>query len=216
MGMAALPPTLGEDRTPTFKTALPNALHFRRGIQNMRVRDIEFQIPIPPRKDDPTKPDFSVVQRAWWDVIKLVYKEAEDKDDPSSPMRLTLELRIMGSSDVIMAPQRGNKLGTASIEVLTIPDAVTDDEWTDFVQQVTNIWMSYGDGLNVRPHWAKEWEGLQFKGQDAREYLKNVAYPKQIAEFRTALERIGEPHGWGLDQLRSRFSNELWDKIVFE
>jgi hypothetical protein len=28
-------------------TALPNALHFRRGIQNMRVRDLEFQIPIP-------------------------------------------------------------------------------------------------------------------------------------------------------------------------
>lgn len=214
--MAALPPTNGEDSTPTIITALPNALHFRRGIQNMRVRDTEFQIPIPPRRDDPTKPDFSIVQQAWWDVIKLVYQQAESKDDPSSPMRLTLELRIMGGSDVIMAPQRGNSLGTASIEVLTIPDAVADDEWMDFIQKVTDIWMSYGDDLNVRPHWAKEWDGLQLKGQDARKYLKNVAYRLQIDEFRAALRRIGKPHGWGLDELRSRFSNELWDEIVFD
>ena len=37
----------------------------------MRVRDMEFQIPIP---DKDGKPDFSVVQRAWWDVISLVYE----------------------------------------------------------------------------------------------------------------------------------------------
>lgn len=213
--MAVLPPTLGEKNTPTIITALPNALHFRRGIQNMRVRDTEFQIPIPPRKDDPMKPDFSIVQRAWWDVIKLVYQEAEDKDDSSSPMRLALELRIMGGSDVIMAPQRGNTL-TASIEVLTIPDAVADDEWMEFIQKVADIWMSYGDELNVRPHWAKEWEGLQFKGNEALKYLKNVAYFSQIAEFRTALQKIGQPHGWGLDELQSRFSNELLDKLIFD
>ncbi|KAL3472464.1 hypothetical protein BJX99DRAFT_262252 [Aspergillus californicus] len=215
-GMAALPPTQGEDDEETIITALPNALHFRRGIQNTRVRDTEFEIQIPPRKDDPTKPDFSIVQRAWWDVIKLVYNDAEDKDDPSSPMRVTLELRIMGGSDVLMAPQRGNNLGTASIEVLTIPDAVADNEWINFIQKVCELWMSYGDELNVRPRWAKEWDGLQLNGQDARTYLKNEAYPKQIKDFRTALEKIGWPHGWGLAELRSRFSNELWDKIIFE
>ncbi|KAF7586503.1 hypothetical protein BBP40_008785 [Aspergillus hancockii] len=216
LGMAALPPTTGEDHTPTIKTALPNALHFRRGIQNMRVRDIEFQIPIPPLKEDEDKPDFSLVQRAWWDVIKLVYRDADDPGNPSSPMRLTLELRIMGGSDMIMAPQKGN-LGTACIEVLTIPDAVTDDEWQAFIQKVTDTWMSYGvpSKLNVRPHWAKEWDGLKFRGMDARKYLKTVAYPKQIAEFRTALIAIGKPHGWGLEQLQARFSNELWDDIVF-
>jgi len=108
MGMSALPPTLGESATPTMKTLLPNALHFRRGVQNMPVRDMEFQIPLPPRRDDPSKPDFSIVQRAWWDVIKLVYADA-DKEDPSSPMRLTLELRIMGGSDMLMAPQKGTR-----------------------------------------------------------------------------------------------------------
>lgn len=33
MGMAVLPPTLGEDDTPSIKTQLPNALHFRRGVR---------------------------------------------------------------------------------------------------------------------------------------------------------------------------------------
>ncbi|TKA59685.1 hypothetical protein B0A49_11986, partial [Cryomyces minteri] len=36
LSMATLPPAFGEDATPTIKTALPNALHFRRGTQNMR------------------------------------------------------------------------------------------------------------------------------------------------------------------------------------
>ena len=214
LGMAALPPTLGETKTPTYKTLLPDALHFRRGVQNMRVRDLEFQIPLPARKDDPTKPDFGVVQRAWWDVINLVYKNADDKEDPSSPMRLTLEMRIMGSSDVLMAPQRGNDLGTLSIEILTLPDAVADDEWAGFAQEVTDLWMSYGG--NVRPHWAKEWERFTFKGQEARKYLKEVAYREEIPEFKAALAKIGESQGWTLGELQKRFSNDLWDKLIFE
>jgi hypothetical protein len=76
-------------------------------------------------------------------------------------MRLTMELRIMGDSQLLMAPQRGNTHGTASIEVLSIPDAVSDDEWAPFLQRVADTWMSYRDSagalLNVRPHWAKEW-----------------------------------------------------------
>ena len=119
----------------------------------MRVRDMEFQTPIPnlPNAD---KPDFTGVQKAWWDVINLVY-ELADKDgsrgilssftnvfsknhrDRRTPMRLTLELRIMGGSNLIMAPQAGNNL-TASIEVLTIPDADRDGEWQDFMQRVSD------------------------------------------------------------------------------
>jgi len=67
----------------------------------------------------------------------------------------------MGDSKLHMAPQRGNTHGTASIEVLSIPDAVTDDEWLPFIQKVADIWLSYTDSegklLDVRPHWAKEW-----------------------------------------------------------
>ena len=124
----------------------------------MRVRGMEFQIPIPYLRSIPglpPKPDLSIVQRAWWDVIKLVYAESE------TPMRLTTELRIMSGSDIIMAPQRGYECGTGSIEVLSIPDAVTDGEWTRLAQRVSDVWMSYTDAqenlLNVRSHWAKEW-----------------------------------------------------------
>lgn len=180
----------------------------------MRVRDLEMQLPLPARSDDPSKPDFSIIQRAWWDVIKLVYQDAEKKGDPSSPMRLTLEMRIMGGSNILMAPQNGNDLGTLSIEILTLPDAVTDNEWQAFAQKVVDLWMSYGG--NVRPHWAKEWEQFSFKGVEAREYMKEVAYKEQIPRFRNALAAIGNKHGWTLDQLQSRYSNELWDKLVFE
>ena len=121
----------------------------------MRVRDLEFQIPIPSLATDATQPDYSIVQRAWWDIINLCY------EDDDTPMRLTMELRIMGDSNLIMAPQRGNKHGTASIEVLSVPDAVSDDEWVPFLQKVADLWMGYKDAegveLNVRPHWAKEW-----------------------------------------------------------
>lgn len=218
-GMASLAPTAGEDNEPTIVTPLPNALHFQRGIQNMRVRDIEFQIPIPGRADDPRRPDFGVVKRAWWDAIRLVYDDYER--DGSAPMRVTLEMRIMGGSDVLMAPQHGNApWGTASIEVLTIPDADKDGEWAGFVQRVTDKWISYTDNdgakLNVRPHWAKEWDGYQMGGMDARQYLKTVAYKDQIPKFRSALAAIGEGQGWTLGELKNRFSNELWDELVFE
>ncbi|KAF2445635.1 hypothetical protein P171DRAFT_443269 [Karstenula rhodostoma CBS 690.94] len=196
-----------ENNTPTYKTFLPNALHFRRGTQNMRVRDIELQIPLPLRKDGPSKPDFSIVQRAWWDIIKLVYKDADVGSDPSSAMRVALEMRLM-------APQKGNDLGTLSIEVLTLPDAVADDEWHEFAQRAIDIRMSYGG--NTRPHWAQKWDYFKFKGIETSKYLKEVAYIDQIPEFRDMLSKIGKQHGWMLDELQRRFSNELWDKLVYE
>jgi hypothetical protein len=211
--MIVLPPLSFEKPNPTIKTYKPDALHFRRGIQNMRVRDIEFQIPLTPLASDPSRPDFTVVRRAWWDAINIVYNRTD------SPMRFVLEMRIMNGSDMIMAPQRGNDLGTASIEVLTLPDSVTDDEWQPFIQEVTDKWMSYTDGdgnpLNVRPHWAKEWTSLTLGGKPAVEYLKTVAYKDAIPEFKTVLENIGTIQGWTLADLKARFSNKLWDDIVF-
>ncbi|KAF7958933.1 hypothetical protein EAE96_002459 [Botrytis aclada] len=220
-GMVALPPfefNEFEQKKPVeYKTALPNGLHFRRGIQNMRVRDLEFQIPIPCLPD--STPDYRIVRRAWWDIINLCYRDAE------TPMRLTLELRIMGDSNLIMAPQRGNRWGTASIEILSVPDAVCDEEWAPFCQQVVDLWAGYrgcmGVGgkeqlLNVRPHWAKEWEGVSIRGRAAREYLREVAYKGEVEEFRGVLGEIGMEQGWGLADLKGRFSNELWDYLVFD
>ncbi len=206
----------------------------------MRVRDMEFQIPIPdlPKSDEP---DWSVVQRAWWDVINLVYDLANRPpprnwrqcilhllgrqplhDKSRTPMRLTLELRIMGGSSLHMAPQSGNKR-TASIEVLTVPDAHEDGEWEDFMQRVSDKWMSYTDHnnvpLNVRPHWAKEWESLKMGPNgaqlDARKYLRTVSYEKAIKGFKTTLDAIGKTQGWTLEDIQARFSNPLWDEMVY-
>src|SRR6185503_1453387 len=57
----------------TIVAPLIDALHFRHGIQNMRVLDMELEIPIPPRADDPEKPDWTVCQKAWWAAITNFY-----------------------------------------------------------------------------------------------------------------------------------------------
>lgn len=177
---------------------------------------MEYQIPIPFLPSDPSRPDFSVVRRAWWDLIRLVYADSD-----KTPMRLTLELRIMGGSDIILAPQKGNSYGTAAIEVISLPDAVSDGEWMHFLQQVSDLWMSYEDGngqkLNVRPHWAKEWEGLRMgeDRMDARQYLKTVSYREAIPTFKEVMATIGKEHGWTLEDVKARFSNHLWDEMIF-
>jgi hypothetical protein len=34
-----------DDQEP-IRTLLPNALHFQRGVQNIRVRDLEIELPV--------------------------------------------------------------------------------------------------------------------------------------------------------------------------
>ena len=76
-------------------------------------------------------------------------------------MRIALELRIMGGSEMVMAPQRGNRFGTASIEVVSSMAAADDGSWGRYSQRVSDRWMALhdpnGKKLDVRPHWAKEW-----------------------------------------------------------
>jgi hypothetical protein len=199
----------------TVVTPVIDALHFRRGIQNFRVYDMEFEIPIPPRADDPTQPDWSLCQRAWWDAIAAVYA-ADD-----APMRVTLEMRIMGGSDITMAAQYGNSLGTCSIEVLTslITPAA---ELGPFMQELTDRWTSYTDPagrpLNVRPHWAKQWQEVTIGGRPSVEYLRDSAYAARIPEFRSALRAIARRGGYRASDLRM-FSNPLLDELfgaIFE
>ena len=47
------------------KTYVTDALHFQRAIQNVRVRSIEIEMPLLPQADDPKKPDYTFVQKAW-------------------------------------------------------------------------------------------------------------------------------------------------------
>jgi hypothetical protein len=193
----------------TSVTPVIEALHFRRGIQNFRVLDMELEIPIPPRADDRGQPDWSVCQRAWWEAIANVLERSD------APLRTTLEMRVMGGSGITMAPQYGNSLGTCSIEVLTHLETPRT-EWGPFLQDMADQWTAFvdpdGKPLNVRPHWAKEWEDVRFRGMPALDYVRRVAYADRIPEFRDGLQRIAQEGGYGLTDLR-RFSNPLLDKI---
>ena len=204
LAMAGLPSDV------SIVTPVSDALHFRRGIQNFRVRDMEFEIPIPPRPDDRTRADWSICQRAWWDVIRNVYER------PDAPLRVALEMRIMGGSDITMAPQHGNRLGTCSIEILT--NLITPHpQWTRFKQDIANLWTSYKDPsgrrLNVRPHWAKEWQGLTLHRQPAASYLREHAYADSIPRFRAGLRAIAKQGGYTTRDLRM-FSNPLLDHLL--
>ncbi|GIJ99370.1 hypothetical protein Aspvir_001500 [Aspergillus viridinutans] len=207
LGMASLP--AGKE----IKAWLPDALHFRRAIQNTRVRDMELEIPLPHQSDNLDKPDFTIVQHAWWEAIIKAYEHTD-----KCPMRLPLELRIMGDSNVLMAPQRGNRLGTASIEVLTL-ESVTE-YWDAFAQEVLDRWMELrewkGQKLNIRPHWAKEWQQFKVDGKPFREYLKEECYGDVIPKFNKVLAQIGQTQGWQRQDLKRVFSNGLFDYIFFD
>ena len=109
---------------------------------------MEAQIPIPSLPDG--SPDFSIVSKAWWDAIDLIEKSAEAKIYACD---MALELRIMGGSDVTMAPQFGNKHGTLSIEPVSTR-MVHEEVWEDFKEELAEVWMSYkdfdGTPLNTR------------------------------------------------------------------
>jgi len=204
-----------QDGDPSIVTPLIDGLHFRRGIQNMRVYDMEWEIPIPAKADDPNSPDWSICQKAWWAVISAVYNRY-NADSHDVPMQLTLEMRIMGDSDVTMAPQYGNKFGTCSIEVLTIL-TTPKDTWQDFLQEVTDAWTALkgpnGETLNARPHWAKQWQNLTVNDMDIVDYLKNVAYKDRLPEFKAGLQAIATEQGFTLQDLQDRFSNPLFDQL---
>jgi hypothetical protein len=209
--MNALPDLKEEHLVP-----LIDALHFRRGIQNLRVVDMELEIPIP-TKDD--KPDWSICRRAWWDIIQLVYKHEKAG---KYPLRVALEMRIMGGSNVIMAPQYGNKHGTCSIEVLTTLQVPTK-EWHAFMQEVADIWHGYskiykdheGNPINTRSHWAKQWEELTINGKSALEHYRTEAYKDRIPEFLGEIKKVARAGGYKVGDLKARFSTPLLDNLFF-
>ena len=115
---------------------------------------MEMQIPIPSLEDG--SPDWSIVSRAWWDAVDLIQKSEERG---VFAVDMALELRIMGGSDVLMAPQFGNKHGTLAIEPVSTR-IVHKEIWEDFKEELAKVWMSYkdfdGSLLLSRIHWAKE------------------------------------------------------------
>jgi hypothetical protein len=124
-------------------------------------------------------------------------------------------VRIMGGSGITMAPQFGDRLGTCSIEVLTTLN-VADDEWMSFKQEIADAWTSLVDAddnpLNVRPHWAKEWQGLNFRGK--RDYLRDVAYKDRLPACTTGLAAIAAAGGYARADMDRLFGNALLRDVL--
>lgn len=188
-----------------IKTWVPDALHFQRGVQNLRVRDLEIEFPLQPKTSPATPPRVNEVEHEGMNSNTTTPSEPATGIDPkmpkqeidfklvqrawwdailtcyqeikTCPQRMPLEMRIMAGSDVTLAPQRGHQLGTCSIEILTLHNAA--DIWPAYAQKVLDKWASYtgadGKPLPVRPHWAKEWYGYKMKGRPWEQVLKNEA-----------------------------------------
>ena len=58
-------------------------------------------------------------------------------------------------------------------------------------------------------------DGMTVYGRPWREYLKTVAYKDAIPEFKAMVKKIGKKQGWTLSEAQARFSNELWDDLIF-
>lgn len=192
-------------------TTLVEALHFRRGFHYIVVRDMEMEIPVPSLPDG--SPDWSILPRAWWDAVDLIEKSA---DQGLYACDLTLEGRVMGCSEVLMAPQFGNKHGTISIEVLSTR-IVPQKTWEDFKVKLAEVWMSYkdhdGTPLHGRVHWAKEMpRTVTFQGESLPivEYDHKV-YATNMEMFFKTLSNLTEKVSIG--DISRLFSNTWLDRL---
>ena len=57
--------------------------------------------------------------------------------------------------------------------------------------------------------------GLKKDGAPFEKHFKEVAYKDAIPAFKQELADIGKSQGWTLAELQQRFSNQLWDDIVY-
>ena len=215
-GMDALPDQdeVDDNGNPVYpkNVWLTDALHFQRGIQNMPVWDMEWELEVPYDSGTGTY-DWSVCQSAWWAAINVVY---DWKNRSKAPMRLTLEMRVMGGSDVILAPQHGYP-ATCSIEVLTTTNT-NETDWYQFMQDITDAWRnvrgSSGAQLGMRPHWAKQWNGLIVDGIPISLYLQATGYLQEIMEFKQHFQMLQSSWMVSLDEAQERFGNDTLNAVL--
>lgn len=136
-----------------------------------------------------------------------------------APVRIALEMRLTGGSDILLAPQHGNDdFGTVSIEVLTTL-TTPPKLWKSFRQTMADRWTSYkdenGNFLNARPHWAKEWDGLTVHGKPIKQYLREDAYSGVLPQFQKTFAKIVTDRGSSVEDTRARFGNKLMEELLF-
>ncbi|KAH7096166.1 FAD-binding domain-containing protein [Auriculariales sp. MPI-PUGE-AT-0066] len=203
--------------TKPMTTRTSEAVHFRGGSQTFPFYGMEWELPVPPSETG-EKRDYTMIQRAWWDAITLIYAS------PNAPLRAALEMRLTNGSSVLLAPQRGNQtsdLGTASLEVFTLLTAPAE-EWQEFRQKIIDHWTAYAyelegiEGRKARPHWNKQFADLRVRGKPMKEYLREDAYTEAFAKFREALESIHSRRGTSVMEARERFSSRLMESYIWD
>ena len=203
-------PTLDKPKT----IHLTEALHFQRGVHYAPPQNcMEIQIPIPKLPDNTR--DWSIVSKAWWDIINIYENEQEKKPDSTQSLMFVLEMRIIGDSDCFMAPNRGNQNGTVTIEMLSTK-LIKDELWEDFMSKVSSKILSYTDHenkkLNTRFHWAKQIPNeLTIDGQrkDTNEYLKET-FQDDMEAFCKVMDEISPGGRKAAFQL---FGNNYWSNM---
>jgi hypothetical protein len=137
---------------------------------------------------------------------------------PDGPVRVALEMRLMGDSEITLAPQRNNEGGTVAIEVLTTLTTPPED-WASFKQLITDKWTSYTDSdgkpLNARPHWAKEWSGIRVRGKPIENYFKEDAYAGAFDEFRKGFGAIVTKKGGTVENTLAMFGNKTMKQLIW-
>lgn len=69
--------------------------------------------------------------------------------------------------------------------------------------------------LKMRPHWAKEWQGLEVRGKEIVRYLREEGYKEERVEFVRVLEEVVRRRGGTLEETRKRFGNPLLERLFF-
>ena len=158
-------------------------------------------------------PDWSIVSQAWWDAVDLI--EKSEKDGVFA-VDMALELRVMGGSNVLMAPQFGNKHGTLAIEPVSTR-IVHKEVWEDFKEELAKVWMNYkdydGTPLLSRVHWAKESPRsvtIDDVKHDTIEYWQKI-YGQNMIQFFSILDSLSEDVY--IQDIFNLFSNKYLDKL---
>ncbi|KAF9432050.1 hypothetical protein BGZ76_011323 [Entomortierella beljakovae] len=121
----------------------PNAIHYRAGIDKIPVLSMEMMFKV----DE----NFENVVKAFRYVIDEVYNDA--KDD-KYPLNLTMDMRFIKSSDMIMSPAYDVD-PEAIYCTMEIVAAKGTPGFEEASAKVAKYWM---DNFNAKPHWSKMWE----------------------------------------------------------
>jgi len=209
--MAALESSIGMislDKPVT--TTITEAMHWERGLHYISTNLFEVNIPIPAGPDG-ASPNWEVVKESWQIMMDV---SEEFNRDGKYPSDLGLESRLMAGSDLLMAPQHGNRW-TQSIEVSASP-LVPRHIWEEFKNALALRWSKMvdpltGQKLKMRPHWAKEFPNIVGENDFADWAVS--AFEDQVPKFMEGLQQVFEMNSGNLKDSLNMFSTKFLDVL---